>query len=375
MKDQGVVAELELITVPRQVNEIIGIAPGQAVTTRSVMVPGRRKVNIEAALPYALEDTLGEDVEELHFTLLQWQSGGPATTAIVAKADLRRWQNNCRQAGINLDRILPGYLMLPLHGKGSMSISILDDGNIYVRTGEFTGFAADMDFFEFWLESKDLEGVAISVTDVALARSLTASHNANISHWDIGNQIGDWLPLEKLTLKEDSLSLLHGEFMPPHRSRNYRPIKIAVFCGLVAAVTFYAAMIWETHSLRSQEEVIDRKIVKLFKQHFPQEPYLGRPGFQVESLLQNRSGPTQNHEFQRLLRSITRVTRQHRAEIEEVNYRNQAIMVTCNVGSLSVLDDIRQSLQKISGVTAELLSSGARDNKVTGRFRISGTGT
>mgnify|MGYP001820322801 FL=1 len=111
-------------------------------------------------------------------------------------------------------------------------------------------------------------------------------------------------------------------------------------------------------------------MTSLFRQHFPGEPWLGRPRFQVESLLDARSGQGDAYGFQSLLEVITGVTRQHAAEIEEINYRDDAMIVLCNVRSLSVLDDIRQGLQNLPGLDAELLSSGARDNQVTGRFRV-----
>ncbi|MEJ2178600.1 MAG: hypothetical protein P8Y12_11820, partial [Gammaproteobacteria bacterium] len=104
--------------------------------------------------------------------------------------------------------------------------------------------------------------------------------------------------------------------------------------------------------------------------HFPGEPYLGRPRSQLQSLIASRGGQGGQYEFQRLLKSITDATRQHNAEIEEVNFRDSAMTVLCNVNSLSVLDNIRQTLQQLPGMRAELLSSGARDNKVTGRFRL-----
>ncbi len=371
--DQGICSQLEQIKVPRQVDEIIGIAPGQAVTTRSVIVPGRSRSNVEAALPYALEDSLGEDVERLHFTLLEWQAGKPAIVSIVAKNDMTSWLNDCRQANIYLDRIVPGYLVLPLHAENSITVSTLEDDSLYIRNGKLSGFAMDRDFYEYWMESEDLADVDISVTDAALAKSMAGTGLTRVSHWDIGNSLSGWLRLGGQKLAGDTPSLLHGEFVPPHRSRSYRPLKVAVFCSLVAGMVYFAAMVKESRELGSQKLQIKQEMVALFKQHFPSEPYLGRPRFQIQSLLQSQTGGSGDSEFQRLLHSMSRVTLQHQAEIEEVNYRNRAITVTCNVGSLTVLDNIRQSLQQLPGISAELLSSGARDNKVTGRFRVSGS--
>lgn len=368
--DSGSEPALDQIRIPDEVTEIIGVAPGQTVTTRSVMVPGKRRVNVEAALPYALEESLSEDVEELHFTLLNWHSGEPAEVAIVSKAQIQEWMDDCRDASIFLDRIVPGYLLLPLHTDDSSTVCQLEDGNIYVRTGLLSGFAMDRDFFEYWLDTEDIQGRSVSVTDVELAKTMTKKGNNNVSHWDIGNQLQDWLGLAKDHEPFDNLSVLHGEFAPAHRSRNYRLIKIAAACGALAVITYYGAMVAETRALRSQDATLQQQMVQLFNRHFPGEPYLGRPRSQLQSLIASRGGQGGQYEFQRLLKSITDATRQHNAEIEEVNFRDSAMTVLCNVNSLSVLDNIRQTLQQLPGMRAELLSSGARDNKVTGRFRL-----
>lgn len=368
--DHGQADALDLVEVPAEVTEIVGIAPGQSVTTRSVLVPGRRRANVEAAMPYALEESLSEDVEELHFTLMKWQAGQPADVAIVSEAQLQNWVELCESVSITLDRIVPEYLLVPLHSEGSCTVCLLEDDSIYVRTGELTGFAMDREFFDYWLDTEDIQDRPISVTDAGLAKSMIKQGNGRVSHWDIGNQLTDWLALTNNPTVLENLSLLHGKFAPKHRTRNYRPLKIAATCGMLAVVVYYISMALEARDLRLQRDNINQQMVELFNQHFPGEPYLGRPRSQLQSLIDSQSGNGNLFEFQRLLQIVTNTTRQHSAEIEEVNYRDRAMTVLCNVSSLSVLDNIRQTLQQLPGMRAELLSSGARDNKVTGRFRL-----
>lgn len=366
----GEVVALDQLEIPEGVTEVVGVASGQSVTTRSVTVPGKRRINVEAALPYALEESLSEDVEELHFTVLKWRAGQPADVAIVSKIQIRQWLEDCRAASISLDRIVPAYLLVPLHSENSSTVALLKDGTIYVRTGLLTGFAMDREFFDYWLDTEDLPDRPVSVTDVELAKLMSKQQGSQVSHWEIGNRLKDWLPLSEDSTASDSISLLHGEFAPEHRSRNYRPLKIAALCGLLAIAIYYTAMVKEASTLRAQDSSINNQMVQLFERHFPNEPYLGRPRFQLQSLLASHTGKGDLNEFQRLLTSITNATRQHKAEIEEVNFRDNSMTVLCNVSSLSVLDSIRQTLQQLPGMSAELLSSGARDNKVTGRFRL-----
>ena len=368
--NHGQDVSLDQIEIPAEVTEVLGVAPGQSITTRSVSVPGTRKANVAAALPYALEESLSEEVEELHFTLLSWQAGQPAEVAIVSNAQLQKWIEACQSASISLDRVVPEYLLLPLHSDDSCTVCMLEDESIYVRTGELTGFAMDREFFDYWLETEDIQERPVSVTDAGLAKSMTSKLVNQVSHWDIGNQLSDWLALTKNPAALDSFNILHDSFAPRHRTRNFRPIKIAAACGMLAIAIYYISMVLETRELRIRHATINQQMVELFNQHFPGEPYLGRPRSQLESLIASQGGQGGLYEFQQLLQFVTDATRKHNAEIEEVNYRDRAMTVLCNVGSLSVLDSIRQTLQQLPGMRAELLSSGARDNKVTGRFRL-----
>ncbi len=369
--DAGEAADLASCAPPDGVTEVIGIAPGEAVTTRSVEVPGRRRGHVEAAMPYALEDSLSEDVDALHFTLLGWEAGQPAEVAVVARDRLAAWIAAARDAGLRMDRVIPGYLLLPRYDGDSVTVAPAGNSTetLYVRTGDRMGLTIDREFLPWWIAEEAPGEGTISVTDLTLARELSADHGNRVRYWDIGATPGDWLRLSHGEVVP--VNLLHGDFVPAHRSRNLLPLKAAAVAGLVAVALLYGSLLMESRRLQAEDQELNQEMNSVFRQHFPGEPWLGRPRFQVESLLQAREGGSDGFGFQSLLAAITGVTRQHRAEIEELNFRDDAMIVLCNVRSLSVLDEIQASLQSLPGLEAELLSSGARDDQVTGRFRVS----
>ena len=371
----GEAADAASLQPPDGVTELIGLAPGEAVTIRSAEIPGRRRSHVEAAMPYALEDNLSEDVDALHFTLLDWQPGRDALVAIVSKERLSGWVSTMNEAGLRMDRVLPAQLVLPRYDDNSTTVSPLKgdaDGELlYVRTGELTGFAIDRSFLGFWLEDEAPSEGILSITDRKLAEELKAGNADRVRYWDIGQSPEDWFRVSPVDERVEKHDLLHGEFLPSHSSRDTRKLRLALFFGLFATLTLYVSMVLESRQLEARDGDLNQQMIALFRQHFPGEPWLGRPRFQVESLLNARGGQGDVHGFQSLLDVVTGVTREHAAEIEEINYREGAMIVLCNVRSLSVLDDIRAGLQDLPGLDAELLSSGARDNQVTGRFRVS----
>jgi len=369
--ESGYAESLDLLPVPQQVSEVIAVAPGEAVTIRRVMLPGKRRSSALAAMPYALEESLGEDVEALHFTLLDWQPGASSTVAIVGREQMRRWIADVETAGIAIDRIIPGYLMLPLHDQSSITLSPIEGSSeIYVRTGQLHGFAIDREYLSYWLEEEDPGDRALSISDQALAREVSELGYGRVSFWEIGNSLPGWLKTGGANTVPDRLSLLHGEFLPSHRARSHRPLLVAAVCGFVAAVAYFGSMYWETTRLKHEQQQLGAEMRTVFSNRFPGEPWLGRPRNQVENLLSSTSGNNDSFQFQQLLNAITGVSRQHRAEIEELNYRDRSLTVLCKVSSLTVLDEIRSAFDALPGVSAELLSSGASDDQVTGRFRL-----
>ena len=55
-------------------DEVIGVVPGEWVTSHRVTLPAKTRKQFNAALPYALEEALSEDVESMHFVCPSWKA-------------------------------------------------------------------------------------------------------------------------------------------------------------------------------------------------------------------------------------------------------------------------------------------------------------
>ena len=67
---------------------------------------------------------------------------------------------------------------------------------------------------------------------------------------------------------------------------------------------------------------------------------------------------------------ISRIAPQFNAVVEEVSYSDNEAVVICTVQDLASLETIQKAFNEQESIRAELLSSGARDGKVNGRFRL-----
>ena len=112
----------------------------------------------------------------------------------------------------------------------------------------------------------------------------------------------------------------------------------------------------------------------LFTSYFPDQPYLDRPRSQVSNLISEaRAGRSSQTSFQLLLNAVATISPRQGATVDEVNYRDNSMIVLCKVKDLSSLDTIIQAFNGLDHVRAELLSSGAKDGTITGRFRLTET--
>ena len=169
----------------------------------------------------------------------------------------------------------------------------------------------------------------------------------------------------------DSLSILDGTFLPTHDRKGANLVKLAAVISIVGLGMYGGFHAFEYKQLESQKKETGLKIRSLFSRHFPDEPYLDRPRDQLTSLITNaRTGKIKNTEFQFYMNAVSRIIPGLNAVIEEINFRENEMIVLCTVQDLSSLDTIMQAFNEYGTINAVLMSSGARDGKITGRFRL-----
>ena len=101
----------------------IGVVPGESVVTRKVNVPSRQRQKVISALPYILEESLSGEIESLHVCLLHWKPGSESIAAVISKLDLQQWLAELEQAGIQMDSLIPEYLLVPLHPQTRITVA------------------------------------------------------------------------------------------------------------------------------------------------------------------------------------------------------------------------------------------------------------
>lgn len=133
----GGLEELEELTSYATERSVALLLDGQDVALREVGVPAGASRQFSTMLPFLLEEELAQDIDELHFSILK-QTGDKAWIAAVDKDYLQQCIERFSEAGIELHRVLPDVLSLPLNGSNSTMLPW--QGYCLIRQSDYQGF-------------------------------------------------------------------------------------------------------------------------------------------------------------------------------------------------------------------------------------------
>jgi general secretion pathway protein L len=369
LNSRGTVDSLDALELPKNVDKVVAVAPANEVTVRKVEVPARSRSKALAAIPYALEETLASDVEQLHFAMLDWKPGAHATVAIVDKAKISNWYQAIGQLPFPVDALIPEYLLIPIHPQSDATIVRTDSDQVCIRTGPNDGIVLDSYSLDLWWHDLARKDIAIACQDREIARRLVGTGGTMVREWDIGADFPEWL--RHHTHIDITANLLQGDYKPHHQGQEGGRYKIAGAVLIAAFVIQFVASGYEYFQLASQQKRLNEQIETVFRETFPDAQRIVNPRLQMEQRLKRlRSGYVGEGEFQILLSAVARAIPVAKGTIEEISFRDNALTVTCITRDFTGLDALKKKFSEDPLVAVELLSSGSRDNRVSGRFKI-----
>ena len=358
-----------LSTIGRDISSVIGVAPAYATTFHTVDIPTRKRSNMLAAIPYALEESLSEELERLHFTVSDWTPGQAATVIVIARDVLEAWIAVFTDAGVKLDAIVSELSLLPLHPDSEATLVRPADDQYLVKTDANDGFFCDQEAFDYWWSDENNRQLALAVDDQALATELKQQGGEGISHWSIGKDFRSWMLHGPAALKT-AASLLHDKYEPEHLKPRSSMLNIAAGIAAAALLMLGVSHWYEAAQLEQRLQDNQQAVRALFEQAFPDEEYLGVPRRQIASLLSiSEDGPA-DEMFQYLLEASAQAVPQHSAQLDEINYRDHQLQIGVTAPNFAALEKLTEQLNTQRDLQAVLISSGSTDQRVTGQIKI-----
>jgi len=365
---------------------VIVLVPAQEVLLTSVHIPARSAAKIKAALPFALEENLADDVEDLHFAIGVRQENNRLPVAVVARDKMSQWLHRLSEAGIE-----PVILAAENNGLAKIpgTLSIMVDGEIIMFND-----GADAEFSMQDVKPSDVLVIAGQLGETQqedgensghLVVFCTPEQNENLEHdWialrhelhsvDVNVLPDGVLPKLAVTVAAGhGVNLLQGSY---GKKIEYgpllRPWKVAALLLLGLAIVGMAMKGVGYYQLLQDEATL--------RAQFNAEYRLLRPGdtreivdpvATVESLRRGVGVSAVPQVFLPTMRELGAALDDNSdTEIEVISYRAGIIDLRLTVPDVATLDNIQKAVSASGRFQASIQSTDQVADRINGRIQI-----
>jgi len=123
------------------------------ISMRHLSLPSTAQRHLAQMVPYALEDELASDIEQLHFAWPAQAKSDDLAVAVVAHSQMQQWLDWLKQADIRPQHLYPDIYMLPHEPGEWQAMRVANEGaaqgdDVVVRMGPHQGFTVEAEMFD-----------------------------------------------------------------------------------------------------------------------------------------------------------------------------------------------------------------------------------
>nr|WP_251058287.1 type II secretion system protein GspL [Vibrio cincinnatiensis] len=247
-----------------QRSTVVLLASSDVLLTE-VTIPSGASRQFSSILPYLLEDELAQDVDELHFSLLDKQ-GDHAFVAVMDRLWLQSILDRLEQCGFSVKRVVPDVFSIPVNHEG---LSALQMGQHWlIRKGEYAGIGIDKEWLTWFCHTEWVKGTDKPLSLIAytpLPKVPLVEDQAwgeNLEH-----------PLNSLLCKEifrHKINVLTGSFKPKSSWLKYGLIwRKTMISAVVLLMIVMATQGLKIHQDSLTAQVYRSESERIFRTLFP----------------------------------------------------------------------------------------------------------
>ncbi len=380
----GSVQSSTLLEAARQADgrRVTVLVPGFDTVILSARVPSRNAQKIAQALPFALEDQLAEDIEELHFAVGPRSADGEQAVAVVRHADMQRWRARIGEAGISADAMLPDFMALPaLDDRWSAA---LEADGIRVRIAPAAGFVLDPGSagagLERWLDSLERErrpaGIRLETTPAMREQANALAHALHSRDLEVEITESDQPLLGRCgaaLVAGETFDLLQGPYRPrsglESEWRRWRP---AAILAAVWLVLFGVQQGLDIYQMHRHEARLQQEISSLFHRAVPDVSHMEDARVQTEQRLRAlRASSGGSGTFLDTLNAAgTALAGSSGMQIKALDYRDGTLQISLMAKDMQALENYKQKLSNTAGFDVQINSANAAGDGVEGQLTV-----
>lgn len=360
------------------------LVPGTDILLAEPVLPLKSGAKLAQVVPFALEEQLAADVEDLHFAVGKRDSRPGTPVAAVARSRMDEWVAALQAAGLSTDTMFAETSVLPTVA-GAVAV-LIDGKRVYVRRENQPGTVIEVEPLIEALqialgngeESREHVTIFVSEEDYERERELLEELREFTASLQLKLLPDGPLPLLAASiLKSGAVNLLQGPYAAKTKLNvSFAPWRYAAILAAVFIAAHVGVKTWQYFHYMKVERQLDEQIAETFQQALPGAP-LPDPleaRRQVEQILGQLRGTGPVSGMLTTLAMLSEAMAQAPdTDIEALSYRDNVTDLRVLTPSVDVLDRIRQVAGE-RGVTAEIQSTNPRDSKVEGRLQFKKAG-
>jgi general secretion pathway protein L len=371
--------------------KVVVIAPATQILLAEPDLPPGSGLKLARAVPFALEEQLTEDVDQLVFALGKRRSGGGTPVAVVSRSVLQGWLSQLEGAGIDPTAVYADMSLLPQNP--GQTVLWLENARLSVRRPGKLPFAVELTpvaeaLIVAGVIADPLAGDHATHTIESAILYVTREDWALVQ--DEFEKLADQFASLKIQLltegplpwlargldATDAVNLLQGEFA---RTTDYgarwRRWRTAAALAVGLLVVHVAAQSFQLRQAKHETSSLDNEISQVFSAAMPAvEMQDARRQMQTRLDRIRHSGPGPQN-FLRTLQALSgAVAATPKTSIDALSYREDSLDMKVTAPSLAALSQLSQLLGK-QGLTADIQSSTPVGNGVEGHMQVRTAGS
>jgi len=361
---------------------VIVLVPAVDVITAQAALPAASQTRLRQLVPYSLEESLADDVEELSFAIGPRLPSGGVSVAVVAKQRIERWLAELGVAGITPHAVFAASEGVP-DTPGALTL-ILSGARIYGRRPGGSPFALEgltlpeaLDVVRGTDEhATDLEHLFVYADDAAttLRRGELLGVRERVATLDVKRlPDGAFAHLAAGLVARPGTNLLQGAYAPKSNwaalARPWRTAAALIVAfgalALVGQGIEYYALAREDAALTQLLTAECQRVAAASRLSVCETEIQRRLGALA------RSGAGERESFLSTLAAIADA-RGGDSRIEALSYRNRVMDLQLMASNVSALDEFVRGLAETQRFDAAIQSSNPDPNGVQGRIQVEG---
>jgi general secretion pathway protein L len=372
---------------------VIALVPASSVLTTAVDIPIKAGARLRTALPFALEEQLADDVENLHFAAGRRTDNGLLTASVVAHSQMQEWVSVLENAGIAATQMIPenhGLAKIP----GTMSLLVAEDQIMFndgadsefvmqgVNPSDALAVSGALDASESDSETDSKAGGHLLVY-CEPSEEVRFEHDWNALRSELASVDINLLPdgvLPRLAVTvaaKRGVNLLQGAYaVKVEYGSMIRPWRYAAaLLGAFFVFGFIAKGV-DYYRLSAEQEALREQFTQEYRQMRPGDnSEITDPSRYVDAIRSSSGAVVSTNIFLPTLHQLSVALQQNEsAEIEAISYRAGIVDVRLTAPDVATLDNIQKIVGTSGRFSASIQSTDQVGEKVSSRIQIRETG-